>query len=198
MTRARTWAIVACVATVAVTVGTRFWLGTDDWAGLGQWVGGLGSFAAVVAALSIADGERRREASQRRERATIHPYYIVGSMRGALVLEGPARGMTDWKLLVTNLGTEPVLDVEIIALYAPDDPTPMKITTNESPRRVLVPGAPWSVGWESATQQDDYLLRGAMDTFRYLWVEIRFTDLAGVCWRRIGNQAPTPESKVAE
>ncbi|MFF4600146.1 hypothetical protein [Amycolatopsis sp. NPDC001319] len=186
MIRARTWVIIACVAAVAVTVGTRFWLGTDDWAGLGQWVGGLGSLAAVVAALWLAGAETRRERVREAERVRLHPYFVSGQWEDA----GDGRRRS-WELVVTNRGTDPVVDVEVLTLRTRNSPRVIPIGLSKA---VLLPSERWEVPLNRLPGDVQVSISHRMGELDQTDVEIAFRDLSDSGWRRVGSNPPVPES----
>ncbi|QYN26697.1 hypothetical protein [Amycolatopsis sp. DSM 110486] len=171
-----------------MTVGTRFWLGTDDWAGLGQWVGGLGSLAAVVAALRIAGAETRRERAREAERVRLHPYYISGQWDE--VVEGLN---SKWHLVVTNRGTDPVVDVELLTLRGLNASAPYSLRIGMS-KSVLLPGEVWEPPLYRLPGDVQIAISDEMRQLDMMEAEIVFRDLYGGRWRRVGNRPPGPET----
>jgi hypothetical protein len=189
-----TWTLVV-LGSVAILVGSRWLLDPGDWAGLGQWVGGLGAFVAAGAALRIASAEVRRERARDAERLRVHAYYVSG--RWAPV---KAFDHIDYKLEVRNGGTEPVLNVELVAVHVAGQTGPMrvKVTADKGTCRVLLPGESWRPrDWRSVSEDLRTTMLSDFVTGPDGEVEITFEDLGGTRWRRIGTQPPVPDGKAA-
>lgn len=188
--RKSTWAIVFTVAFImGVTYGLHEWLGTNDWAGLGQWFGGLGALVAAWAALRIASDERRRERRRDADQARVRAHYI------RIRLTQTALG-TGFRLEIENLSTEPILNVEVVAMRfkvdGDDNDIIIPMSTVDGYRAVLLPTKPeiwqpWVIpANEPFTQGFVEKFRGGRTDF-----EVAFEDLSGMRWRRIGNRIPT-------
>ncbi|MEV6648657.1 hypothetical protein [Amycolatopsis sp. NPDC051371] len=166
-----------------IIIGLRAWLGTDDWAGLGQWVGGLGAFYAALVALQIARDEAGRENRREAERLRVQAYYV----RAAWVHVGkPPHRVLGVK--VENAGSEPVLDVQVVASHKGDEVLPLVV--KDSPKHVLLPAHRWFPNWNADTSEIPVSVM-AMLVATPAELEIAFTDLGGMRWRRIGERPPT-------
>ncbi|MFI6304290.1 hypothetical protein ACIBCH_20665 [Amycolatopsis thailandensis] len=175
------WGFVSgLVFALVVMIGTRYWpFGNDpnSWAGLGQWVGGIGALAAAWAALRIARKEARRENERDAETRRVAAYYVQGS-HGGVTAENRVNQT------VRNEGSEPVVNVDVVALHVVGHP-PVKVRQPRGRKDVLLPGNPWRL-WVSPVENEYPSGLGAGTTL----TEIEFEDLAGTRWRRIGERPP--------
>ncbi|MBB1153951.1 hypothetical protein [Amycolatopsis dendrobii] len=180
------WLLIAA-AVVVVVVSSRPLLGSADWAGLGQWVGGVGAFAAVVAALWLAGAESRHERAREAERSRIQAYYVKADWE-----TGREQGQLP-PISVRHAGAEPMVNVRVVAVHTNRPPSrpPLKVVANtDCP--VLLPGEPWHVEWRLARVDlgDAIVALYCASTSK---IEIAYEDLAGGRWKRIGSAPPEPD-----
>lgn len=176
--------VVMAISAVVIAMALQPFLGTDAWAGLGQWAGGLGAFFAAWAALTIAKQEARRENERDAETRRIHAYYVRGR-------HGGVSGPQGTRLLVTNEGKEPVLRIQVVAIHLNDAyDSRIQVTSAKGVLDALLPGAEWDL-WVRPEAKGINRIESANNAD----IEIRFKDLGGTWWRRIGNAPPTKDDE---
>lgn len=111
--------------TVATAAVAALWGGSQiahdtgqsvDWyTGFGQWLGGLGSLIAAGVALLIATRDRRDRIAERRNEESTHARLVRLTARSN-------RGSPTVTVTVSNFGSLPILDVELVAAAWADHP----------------------------------------------------------------------------
>jgi hypothetical protein len=190
--------LAAAAVSILILVGTREWLGPVDWSGLGQWVGGVGAFVATGAALYIASGESRRERVREVQRFRINAHYISASWVYDTTIDWRGTESKDMILEVRNVGAEPVLNVNIIAVHVHGRTTeyPVDLAVDKGPCHVLLPKEPWRPDWRTEPRSlETHLVARFMGPAGS--VEITFEDLGGTRWRRIGIRPPVIDGGVS-
>jgi len=177
-------AVAAVLLALGLLIGGQVGLSEDGWGALGQWFGGGASTAAVVAALTIArrDWQSAHLAAASARRA--HAFLVVSAC-------------TEKKIVVTNHGPEPITQLVVPRIYAPDG----GITANpaEFPpeyRPMLLPGDTWTVDYPASGHRSVSDLRVRLlaimedNPAAVLDAEIHWTDLHGTHWKRRGQLEP--------
>lgn len=157
---------------------------TDVFAAWGQWAGGIGSLAAVLAALWIAIADTRRRDHEQRDQQAANARTVT--TRCEWTTQDSGLYERNLVLHVTNHGPRPVLDVHLENAEARVDGKVHRVGSPRKPVRltdVIGPGAD-HVGTsllfnDLPDQADDYVLT------------ITFMDADGLYWRRVGKQQPT-------
>lgn len=180
--------IVMAVSIVVMGLSSQPFFGTDGWAGLGQWVGGIGALAAAWVALNIAGREARH-----REEADAHQEFV----RANFIMSALESNRT---VLVRNLGTEPVLSVQVAA-YRPSpqlNGLAVSIPLNRPTVDVLMPESLRDVDknihltWDVDPADDSGFTKERLLAEVPGQIEIEFTDLRGNRWARAGNDPVRP------
>jgi hypothetical protein len=189
------WVLCITVSALGVTIMTSFFswglIGTDGWSGLGQWVGGLGSFAAVGAAMVLAYRDSSRQQRLEKQLHGINAYYVYPSVQLVKnpVLGSKSRGFE--RLEIINSGTYPVVKVRVLAFRAAS--TEVLKVRDTLRKAVLIPKKPWRPTFEfseySEMETGDLKLRN----FEFL---IEFEDLTGTLWSRWGEKPPKKGSQL--
>lgn len=189
--------IVMAVSAVIFGVSLQPFIGTDGWAGLGQWVGGLGALVAAWVALDIAGREARH-----REEADAHQDFVRANFITVTAKD-------DGTVHVRNLGTEPVLAVNVTAYrrYPSSDRPVEPIPLIGLSIPVLMPEALGDVEknihitWDvNPVEADSMWRKDRLLTEHPGLIEIEYTDLRGNRWARAGTDParPAPPSVIAE
>jgi hypothetical protein len=133
--------------------------------------------------LKIARDEAGRENRRETERLRVHAHYISG----AWTYSEEDAGKT--VIVVENLGPEPVTEVDIFASHWAESGETLRLATKHGPKRVLLPGKQWFPDWKthgSFTANERRLLFTSLASD----LEIKFTDVGGTRWRRVGERPP--------
>lgn len=169
-------AALGALVGIGFLIDDEWWLSTDGWSALGQWVGGVGAVAAIAVALYVAhrDWASARTAAVSAQKARA---FLITAI------------VDDGKLTVTNGGPEAVTQLVVPRVHfaggkVTADTTEFKPET----RAVLLPGATWDAAFPVPSGGAEAALVVALFTGS---AEVRWTDLQGTHWVRVGNGEPT-------
>ncbi len=154
----------------------------DWWGAAGQWVGGIGSCAAVIVALSLArrDGKRAEEERRDREMAQARLVFIETFQSDPT------------SILVVNRSKEPILGVELLNVTSGDpsfcgwELAPMEGELDHFP---VVPAS--GNGFFRMSMEIGVGVDGVKDVHDLRWeYTIGFVDANGLSWTRTNNGSP--------
>jgi len=181
-----TAAVLLVLAGLGLMINTDTWLDEEEWSALGQWAGGLGAVAAVCVALWIAHRDWRSASETALSAQRARAFLIITTCG-------------EQGVVVVNHGPDPVTQLVVPrvggshgGITADPEEFPPEV------RAVLMPNESWTVRFpvsgRSGLADFRVLAPSFLDESEVLTADVRWTDLQGTHWRRIGDQEPKQTS----